>query len=371
MRGAAALAVVAFHAFLYTGVSGQAWRDLPLLGWITGYGYLGVPVFIVLSGYVLMLPVAGRPGRDLRDGLGRFVLRRARRILPPYYAALALSLLLVLVIPLMRDGAGTSWGSAVPSTPGGIASHLLLLHDLSPGSVNQVNAPLWSVAVEWQIYFLMPLLLLPLWRRFGGLPVVLGATGVTTVASLAGFAPWACPWLLGLFAAGMLAAELTIRPRPRWAGDRLLLGVAVGAGAVLLLGVTVLQGRVWAAELVAGAGIASLLAWAGARTMAGSRPRALRVFESRPAARMGLVSYSVYLVHSPFLALGNLLLLPLGLPTGAHAALMLLVVAPVAVGMGVGFFHLVERHFLNTRQVHVTEAADREVAAAAEARTAP
>jgi peptidoglycan/LPS O-acetylase OafA/YrhL len=87
------------------------------------------------------------------------------------------------------------------------------------------------------------------------------------------------------------------------------------------------------------------------------------VFSSRPAARMGLVSYSVYLVHSPFLALGNLLLLPLDLPTGAYAALMLLVVAPLAVAAGFGFFHLVERHFLNTRQVHVTEGVDRDGAA--------
>ncbi|MBF4618802.1 acyltransferase [Clavibacter sp. VKM Ac-2873] len=364
MRGAAALAVVAFHAFLYTGPSGQAWRDLPLLGWITGYGYLGVPVFIVLSGYVLMLPVAGRPGLDLRHGTGTFLRRRARRILPPYFAALALSLLMALAITVMSDGGGTAWGSAAPAAPAGIVSHVLLLQDLSPDWVSQVNAPLWSVAVEWQIYFLMPLVLLPLWRRWGGLPVVALATVVMTGASLAGFAPWACPWLLGLFAAGMLAAELTVGARPRWASDRLLLAVAVGAAAVLLLGITVLQGRVWAAELVAGAGFASLLAWAGARTMAGSRPRAPGAFVTRPAQRLGLVSYSVYLVHSPFLALGNLLLLPLGLPTGAHAALMLLVVAPLAVAAGFGFFQLVERHFLNTRQVHVTEAADADADAA-------
>ncbi|MFS4506902.1 acyltransferase family protein [Clavibacter sp. Sh2141] len=363
MRGAAALAVVAFHAFLYTGVVGQASRDLPLLGWITGYGYLGVPVFIVLSGYVLMLPVAGRPGLDLRHGTAAFLRRRARRILPPYFAALALSLLMALLIPVMRDGAETAWENAAPASPLGIASHVLLLHDLSPDWVNQVNGPLWSVAVEWQIYFLMPLLLLPLWRRFGGLPVVVTATGVMTVASLLGFAPWACPWLLGLFAAGMLAAEITVGPRPRWAGDRVLLTAAWSGAAVLLLGITVLQGSVWAAELVAGAAFAALLAWAGGRTMAGRGPRALSVFSSRPAARMGLVSYSVYLVHSPFLALGNLLLLPLDLPTGAYAALMLLVVAPLAVAAGFGFFHLVERHFLNTRQVHVTEGVDRDGAA--------
>jgi peptidoglycan/LPS O-acetylase OafA/YrhL len=362
MRGFAAIAVVLYHAFAYTGLDGQAWRELPVLGYIVGYGYLGVPVFLVLSGYVLMLPVADRPGLDLRHGVRTFIRRRARRILPPYYAALALSLLLVLLIPVMRTAGGTAWDGVVPITPGGIISHLLLLHDLSPEWIGQINGPLWSVAVEWQIYFLMPFLLLPLWRRFGGLPVVISTTGIMTVASLAGFAQWACPWLLGLFAAGMLAAQITVGERPRWASDRILVSAAVAAATLLLVGLPVLQERVWLAEIIAGPGFAALLAWAGRRTMKGARPTILRVFESRIAARFGMVSYSVYLVHSPILALGNFLLLPLGLPIAVHAAVSYVLVAPMAVGVGFGFFYLVERHFLNTRQVHVVLAEKRETA---------
>jgi peptidoglycan/LPS O-acetylase OafA/YrhL len=362
MRGFAAIAVVLFHAFQYTGLEGQALRDLPVLGYVVGYGYLGVPVFLVLSGYVLMLPVAERPGLDLRHGLRTFIGRRARRILPPYYAALAMSLLLVLLIPVMRAGGGTAWDGSVPITPSGIISHLLLLHDLSPEWVGQINGPLWSVAVEWQIYFLMPFLLLPLWRRFGGLPVVLGAIVVMTIASLAGFAQWACPWLLGLFAAGMLAAQITVSERPRWASDRTLVTVAVAAVALLLVGLPVFQERVWLAEIIAGPGFAALLAWAGRRTMNGARPKVLRVFESRVAARLGMVSYSVYLVHSPFLALGNFLLLPLDLPIAIHAVVSYALVAPAAVSAGFGFFYLVERHFLNTRQAHVVSAEKHETA---------
>src|SRR4051794_40542870 len=85
LRGLSALYVAAYHAFLFTGHAGDAEKHLPVIGWFLLYGYLGVPVFIVLSGFVLMLPVVSRGrGLELPGGARKFIRRRARRILPPY-----------------------------------------------------------------------------------------------------------------------------------------------------------------------------------------------------------------------------------------------------------------------------------------------
>jgi len=73
--------VVLYHAFLFTGRTGDAYANMPGLGRVLGYGYLGVPIFIVLSGYVLMLPVLSQEGLRLPKGFASYIGRRARRIL--------------------------------------------------------------------------------------------------------------------------------------------------------------------------------------------------------------------------------------------------------------------------------------------------
>jgi peptidoglycan/LPS O-acetylase OafA/YrhL len=350
MRGAAALAVVVFHTFLFTGLEGQAAAELPVIGWLIGYGYLGVPIFIVLSGYVLMLPLTKSPTLQFRGGVVQFFKRRAKRILPPYFAALAISLALIAFIPLMNQQGGTAWDSKIPVDLGGVISHLLLIHDLSPDWAFQIDGPLWSVAVEWQIYFLMPLILLPLFRRISPWIVTLALTLLLLGASLLGFAPWAHPWLVGLFAAGMFAAQLTTRPTLRRGTVGWLTAAAIGTAALLLVLSPWTQDKIWFSEIVAGAGFMALLVVLGRRVTQGSSIGFFAVFESRPLRYAGLVSYSVYLMHSPLLALGNLLLLPLGLSVGAQYAVMMLVVVPVALALCWVFFMLVERHFQNTHQ---------------------
>src|SRR4051812_10624228 len=86
LRGLAALYVVLHHAS----------QDVPapmLRGWAAAarfllrHGHFAVAVFIVLSGYCLMRPVARDASRQIRGGTLAYLRRRAWRILPPYYAA--------------------------------------------------------------------------------------------------------------------------------------------------------------------------------------------------------------------------------------------------------------------------------------------
>ncbi len=93
LRALAALAVLAHHAYSTVYPIDYGRRPSGALGYLTGplmYGHFAVTAFIVLAGYSLTLSAAGNGGR-LRGGLGGFVKRRGRRILPPYWLALLLS----------------------------------------------------------------------------------------------------------------------------------------------------------------------------------------------------------------------------------------------------------------------------------------
>ncbi|MEX5259354.1 acyltransferase family protein [Kocuria sp. CPCC 205263] len=356
IRGAAALTIVLYHAFLFTGHTGDAYNDLPILGWFLGYGYLGVPIFIVLSGYVLMLPIAMQREFKLRTSFKRYIGRRARRILPPYYAALAISLILIATFPIMQEPSGTQWDTKVPVTIGGTISHLLLIHDMSGSWIGQINGPLWSIAVEWQIYFLMPLVILPLWRRVNPIIVASGLLVASlSVALLFGRFPYAHPWLIGLFSLGMLAAYSTLNAN--WE----LLWLLRATKMLTLCTVVVLFGawnwmhsHPWASESLVGILFAASLVILGRASLAGIESRVINFFKSALMIRLGLVSYSVYLLHSPLIGLANLLTLHWNLPTWLQYLFLTLVVVPTVLAVCVGFYWLVERRFQNTHQRSVS-----------------
>jgi peptidoglycan/LPS O-acetylase OafA/YrhL len=156
-----------------------------------------------------MLPLARSVDGTLQGGFLAYIGRRAKRILPPYYAALILTLIVIPSLPGLKDHSATLWGKSSISeyTLGAIVSHFLVVHNLAGNWALKINAPFWSVATEWQIYFCFPWMLLPVWRRYGCgvLLLVAFGTGLALSYGFPGFAP-ACPWYLGLFASGMVAA---------------------------------------------------------------------------------------------------------------------------------------------------------------------
>src|SRR5688572_907652 len=92
---------------------------LPLLG------HFGLTVFIALSGFCLASPRgSSRVGPSLRA----FLSRRARRILPPYYAALLLSMLFISVVA--DEPTSTIWDQALPLTWSAFWRHVLLVQNL-------------------------------------------------------------------------------------------------------------------------------------------------------------------------------------------------------------------------------------------------
>src|SRR5438270_165882 len=162
LRGLGALFVVVNHVFL-RAFPGHPVDHAPFWAGPFIYGRFAVIVFIVLSGFSLALSPA-RHGWRL-DAVSRFAQRRARRILPAYWAALAFSLAVAwLVVPQPGQG--------VPDAKSVVVNGLLLQNVVRAPSP---NASFWSMAVEAQLYIAFPLMLLMV-RRWGAIAMVATVT---------------------------------------------------------------------------------------------------------------------------------------------------------------------------------------------------
>ena len=200
VRGLAALFVVVNHVFLRAFPGYPVDRAPFWAAWFI-YGRFAVVVFIVLSGFSLALAPA-RHGWRL-DGVSRFARRRARRILPAYWAALAFSLAVAwLVVPPPGQG--------VPDAKSVVVNGLLVQNLVGAPSPNR---SFWSIAVEAQLYIAFPLLLLMV-RRWGALVMVAAVTLLVAAVGILGphvarldvFVIQSPPDLAALFAVGVVSA---------------------------------------------------------------------------------------------------------------------------------------------------------------------
>ena len=282
LRGLCALYIVLHHMAGAIGYA-RGWFD-----YVVAWGGYCVAVFITISGFCLMLPVT-RNGNVLRGGAGLFYRKRIRRILPPYYVALLLS---VLVFPVLTKGAVRFTDLLHRPMLRDLWLHAVLLHNWSETTKYTFNGPLWSVAVECQIYVVFPLLVL-LWRRLGARWAV-ACIGVVSVTAAVLLGYHGNVHYLLLFALGMWGAECAGNPsRLRYSGALLpvfTLGLVIGTVRWPLLG-----------DVCVGALTALLLA----REATESQSAVRRVLMWPPLRRLGLFSYSIYLVHDvPLLLLG-------------------------------------------------------------------
>lgn len=316
IRGLAAVFVVLNHIFERSW-PGRTGADAPWWASEFTYGRFAVIMFIALSGLSLGL-VPARSGWRL-DSISAFARRRAWRILPPYWAALAFSLAVtwhVLAQP----------GRAVPDGRS-VLVYGLLLQDVSP--VGSPNRAFWSIAIEAQLYLLLPLLLLTVRRLNAALMAALVASAVVTVGLLASRVAWAdtvlamfTPDLAVLFAVGVLVAGIVsapehIRARP-WA--RYAVGCSIPV--IVLIGA---KGSTWSnsnlfwVDLAWAPAIGCLLAAIGT-----SRPRVLlRLLNTGPLRGLGSFSYSLYLIHMPIVIAVSYGLVLGRVPPGAPTFLVL------------------------------------------------
>jgi peptidoglycan/LPS O-acetylase OafA/YrhL len=335
LRGAAALGVFLFHAWLYTLPQPRAGdRDAPG-DFVLHELRLGLVLFFVLSGFLLFGPwVAASLGDGRLPRLGHYLRRRAGRILPAYYVALLGSI--ALLWPL--DG---SPGVRLPPAEG-LPLFALFAQNMSGSTVMKLDPPMWTLAVEVCFYLVLPLLG---WlalragrtrRMQAVVPVALIVLGTVYNLWLAIERPGlpfakSLPAMLPYFGCGMLAAVLIHGRRP---GRRGRLALAGGGLALVLADASwhALSDAAGAStdlavvlrDLPAGIGFGMLLLAAAGADLRERAAGARASLPVRALAGLGIVSYGFYLWHVPVLlwlrAHGLLPLDPLGASVAGGAA---------------------------------------------------
>jgi peptidoglycan/LPS O-acetylase OafA/YrhL len=273
LRAIAALAVVLEHGLTVTQGPLAVWR-------IWAPGPAGVRLFFVLSG-VLITGVLVK-ARDDAAAAGvpqatvwrAFILRRALRIFPLAYLALAIAW--IVGVPAMRDHPG--WYLTY-------ASNLEMAWDghYDPGLVH-----FWSLAVEEQFYVVWPLLLWipPRWWRGTIWTFVIGIT-LGRLITAATWGPWPTymlPWTrMDALAFGGLLAISTPR-----------LPVLIGAAATLtVIGMALPGSPLWVSTQESAA-----ILWSGAVIVAVIRGYGAAVLTVRPLRYLGTISYGLYVWHA-------------------------------------------------------------------------
>jgi peptidoglycan/LPS O-acetylase OafA/YrhL len=197
LRFLAALAVVLYH-YTYRGYAADNYSPIPFLelGRFTKYGHLGVELFFIVSGYVVLLSVQGKT-------LRQFFLSRITRLYPAFWAACTLTFLVKCIWGTTAADAAMS-----PLLQAGVKQYvynMTMLHEFF--GIGAIDGAYWSLTIEITFYFLIGLLIsfklmrhvdgcLALWLAYAALP---SAVQNGTPFGLL-FFPSGAPY----FAAGML-----------------------------------------------------------------------------------------------------------------------------------------------------------------------
>jgi peptidoglycan/LPS O-acetylase OafA/YrhL len=258
LRGASSAAVVLFHINEII-----PYHPHPYLA-IVKHGGLGVPVFFVISGYLIIQTALSKP-----DWLS-FCVRRWWRIYPPYVASVAL---VISVAVLRKLSTGTNNVVQMPQGP--LAWLATLTLSTSPVStIPPLNWVYWSLSCEFAFYGVVALCL-ALWR--GRLPLAICV--ITFACVIPGLPPF------------------TRFFTENWAQFALGATLALGLnkkGSWLLFALCLVSFHAFQQPKVS---LVALITWS---SIAWSRlPSGAWLNRELFLSRLGIVSYSLYLTHVP------------------------------------------------------------------------
>jgi peptidoglycan/LPS O-acetylase OafA/YrhL len=343
LRALAIIVVVVYHATLF---------GFKMPGRVDRFGWIGVDLFFVLSGYLIGGQLLAPLAREKSIKLGRFFARRALRIMPAYVVVLAVYFLL----PSWRE---------YPDMAQPLWKFLFSVQNIAlQGGTAFSHA--WSLAVEDQFYLALPFLLLFLCRRPRAaviVPCLLVVGGIALRAFLAaqnpsvdggvsfrGFQAWIYypTWTrLDPLVFGVVLAAIE-KFRPSW-WQRLMNGALwlwLPGLAAIVYGLYVGEGDltvaacIWQFPLIA-FGMATLLVCAVS-------PRLVfRRIEIPGAAFFASIAYSVYLSHKLVIHAVNQFCSNHSIALTSVPALLLVEISIYATGLIL--FLSIERPFLQLR----------------------
>jgi peptidoglycan/LPS O-acetylase OafA/YrhL len=272
------------------------------LEWIIPGGF-GVTVFFFLSGFLITTLMRFERQTTGTVSVRNFYLRRALRILPPFYLVLALA----SALALLRILPGGLQFRVVLAQSLHFANYWFVWHGYAGSPAGTV--PYWSLAVEEHFYLLFPLLYLGLSRRMS---TPAQAKALWTLCAIV--CAWRCILVLGLgvtedrtymasdtrfdsilFGCALAVAMNPVLDRPA-GSDRLWKSVLVPAGLALLT-ITFVYRAPWFRETIRYTvqGIALTPLFVAAMRFPKWWP--FRFLNAGPVAYVGVLSYTLYLVH--------------------------------------------------------------------------
>lgn len=293
LRAVAVLAVVLYHGGM--GLPG---------------GYVGVDVFFVVSGYLITSQLL----RDLEDGrfsiLG-FWARRVRRIVPAATVVVTAVLAVCWFALLPRDRE-TAWAAVSHSVLAANVFFLQVAGYFTAAAEDRPLLHLWSLAVEEQFYLVFPAALALAWRATRAKRLALLAiVGIGLAASLAisqyelARSPDAAFYLLHSRAWELLlGAGIALLPPVDAGWPRVVRETLAVAGLLLIVGCARFYSY---ATPFPGLGavppcLGTALVLIATRSDGDASLWITRCLSWRPVVFVGLISYSLYLIHWPLLA---------------------------------------------------------------------
>ena len=365
LRGILATYVLCGHARFLLWTGHAPWMREPHAAWEKciayasaglQFGYEAVMVFFVLSGFFIHFraaqAIAG--GVPVRLDSVDFFKRRAHRILPPYFLALAVTVLCdalgMFAFPgLYRAQTGDALLDLNFARKGYDAVAVVPALLALPSSLGRdfgSNGPLWSLAFEVCYYAAYPawyrLRLSKPFAAFVVVPVACIVLGLVCSSAPLGSIVWLYPMrivsLYPVWISGALLAECALKTRFRFGGllpsvMLLFAGVAIDHSGCLR----------WLEPIVAsviGAAAVSIFFSLPASTSS-------RVWH-RICEKLGVQSYTIYITHFPLLTLGCAWLFTAfgGRPSSGYAAACGAVASLLVCSL---LFFVCERHFLHRR----------------------
>lgn len=319
--------LIVLHHFATYGPLAQA-LDIAapaVSDWLFDYARMAVQVFLVLGGYLAVRSLA--PGRQvLATPPWRTILLRYQRLVLPLLAAL---LMAMTSAALARHWLGEDFIPDAP-TRGQLLAHALLLQGVL--GVDSLSAGVWYVAIDFQLFALMALLLWPTqslaWRYASVLGLMLASLFFFNLDE--DWDNWAF-YFFGAYGLGAAAFWAASSRHPGWR-----LGCLAGVG-LLALAVD-FRGRI--ALALAVALLLGLFQWRSVKEPSQTR---WPVWALRLVKHWGQTSYALFLVHFSVLMLGNALFARLELSSAGAAGFVLLGSWVTCLGLAMVFERWVER----------------------------
>jgi peptidoglycan/LPS O-acetylase OafA/YrhL len=342
LRGIAAFIVVIYHCLLVIpalepalfgyGTPVYAMPDiwtgiLTLIPFrILWAGREAVIFFFVLSGFVLTLPfIQEHPPRYVG-----FIVKRFFRLYVPFAIMIILAAAAWITVGPQGRSDLSGWFAASWSEEPAISvvlRHLAMFGDMSLNNVS------WTLVVEWRVALLFPLLVLM--TRLSPLATVIGAVALVIIYQSSSTEAIRVPYTLYYFIYFVIGILVALYLEPLLAWIRRL-GTAGTAG--LWIAFYVLLNLRWLTPLgVPLADIGNGIAAALVIGLVLTSPRVQNVLMVRPLKWLGMVSYSLYLVHVPLL-MAIIYLSPESVPV----YFALLIVPPASLLIAFVFYRLVE-----------------------------